>query len=99
MMLNEVRKREISLGLFEFINLSPKERKMSPDPMQLRKISRTNEELQRFVKLSGTEAISDLRVLCYIESIMLFSVLWGVGQSITPRAQSQFSNFLVAKIQ
>ncbi len=39
--MNEMRKRDIAIGLFEYDNLTNRERQRCVDPLQLRKISET----------------------------------------------------------
>jgi hypothetical protein len=46
--MNELRKKDISLGLFEYNELTIEEKKMCPDPKELRIVSNLKDEISSY---------------------------------------------------
>ena len=53
--MNELRKRDIAIGLYEYKNLENEEKKNCVDPMLLREISETVNELRKYEMLTQNQ--------------------------------------------
>ncbi|KAL4466714.1 hypothetical protein ABPG72_009520, partial [Tetrahymena utriculariae] len=100
-LLNEIRKRDISLGLFNYSELSVKERKMTPDPILLRKVSKSQDEQSLFqvITCSTFNNIASERIMFQIESIYTMSILYGLCNCLNDNGKNKFSQYLTNIIQ
>ncbi|EAR83015.2 hypothetical protein TTHERM_01043320 (macronuclear) [Tetrahymena thermophila SB210] len=100
-LLNEIRKRDISLGLFNYSELSVKERKMTPDPILLRKVSKSQDEQNLFqvITCSAFNKITNERTMFQIESIYTMSILYGLCNCLNDNGKNQFCEYLSIVIQ
>ncbi|KAL4454399.1 hypothetical protein ABPG73_001791 [Tetrahymena malaccensis] len=100
-LLNEIRKRDISLGLFNYSELSVKERKMTPDPILLKKVSKSQDEQSLFqvITCSAFNNIVNERIIFQIESIYTMSILYGLCNCLNNNGKNKFSEYLTIIIQ
>lgn len=98
-MLNEARKKDIALGLFEYTALALDEKKLCADPMLLRKISSTKEHIDSFeTLLVDNHRINNERLKYLAEAAVTFAVLYGLGNALAEDGLKVFSAYLAGKI-
>lgn len=102
-LLNEVRKRDLAIGLMEwseYAQLSLEQKLSCMDLMQLSVISNTKRELEGFQQLKIENCgISNERLRFVVESVCVFAILYGLGNSLQEKAKFYFSTFLVERIR